>query len=295
MKRIGFTGLGNMGSNMVKNLRRADYEVNVFDLRREAMEALVPCGARTCTSLAQLAQESDVVFIMVMSFDQVQSVTLGDNGLLASMDEGKTLVVCSTVSPAETRSIALTAQDAGVRYVDCPVSGGKDGAVNGTLVMMAACEAAVFEDIKDILLSMGTNTYHVSEIIGNGQTMKSINQLMISTGMAIASEAVTMAVKSGLRPQQIYEVIGKCTGCSDVFRDKLPLVMKRDFAARGAVDIFIKDLSIAMEIGKDVKVPMFLSALVKQIFTWCSACGYGELDLGGLICAYEDAAGITVE
>ncbi|MBQ9827542.1 MAG: NAD-binding protein, partial [Lachnospiraceae bacterium] len=138
-------------------------------------------------------------------------------------------------------------------------------------------------------------TYHVSDIVGNGQVMKSINQVMIATNMAIAAEAVTYAVKSGLHPEDIYEVIGKCTGCSDVFRDKLPLIMERDFAVRGQIDIFLKDLSIALDIGKEVRSPMFMSALTKQVFTWASACGYGEWDLGALICAYEDAAKTHVE
>lgn len=295
MKKIGFVGLGNMGFNMVKNLLKAGFTVNVFDLRKSIMDELAALGATPCESLGKVAACSDIVYIMVMSFEQVQSVALGESGVLASMAPGATLVVCSTISPAQTRSIAEEAAKHSVHYVDAPVSGGKDGAIRGTLVIMAACETDVFESIRDSLYVMGSNTYHVSDIIGNGQTMKSINQMMISTGMAIVSEAVTMAVKSGLKPQQIYEVIGKCTGCSDVFRDKLPLVMNRDFEARGPIDIFIKDLSIALDIGKEVKSPMFLSALTKQVFTWASACGYGQQDLGALIRPYEDAAGILVE
>lgn len=295
MKKIGFVGLGNMGFHMVSNLLKTGYTVNIFDLRQNVMKDLAVLGAVPCASLGEVAANSDIVYIMVMSFDQVQSVAFGEKGLLASMAPGSTLVVCSTISPAETRSIAQKAASYGIHYVDAPVSGGKDGAIRGSLVIMAACETQVFEDIRKSLFAMGSNTYHVSETIGNGQTMKSINQMMISTGMAIVSEAVTMAVKSGLKPQQIYEVIGKCTGCSDVFRDKLPLVMNRDFEARGPIDIFIKDLSIALDIGKEVKSPMFLSSLTKQIFTWASACGYGQQDLGALICPYEDAAGIKVE
>lgn len=295
MKKIGFIGLGNMGSNMVKNLLKAGNTVNVFDLNEKAMDDLIQFGANKTKSLEELSQKSDVIFIMVMNFKQVTSVVMGENGVLNSMKKGSTLVVCSTISPSETKSISEKVEEKGVSYIDCPVSGGKDGAINATLVMMAACKKSVFDDVKDILFAMGSNTYHVSDIIGNGQVMKSINQIMISTGMAIAAEAVTMAVKSGLKPQDIYEVISKCTGRSDVFLDKLPLVMKRDFAPRGEVDIFIKDLSIALDIGKEVKSPMFISSIVKQIFTWSSACGYGREDLGALIKAYEDVAGVTVE
>lgn len=293
--KIGFVGLGNMGYNMVNNLLKNGYEVYTYDVFEEAIKRTVAIGAKGVASLRELGEKADAVVVMVMNYQQVQSVTLGTDGVLSAMDEGKILVVSSTIAPAQTREIAQKASEKGVHYIDCPVSGGKTGAIEGSLTMMAAGPKEIFDQIKEMLLVMGSNTYYVSDIIGNGQVMKSINQVMIATGMTIVSEAVTMAVKSGLRPEMIYEVISKCTGCNDVFRDKLPLIMERDFKPRGPVDIFIKDLSIALDIGKEVKSPMFVSALVKQIFTWSSACGYGQDDLGALICSYEDCAKIKVE
>lgn len=293
--KIGFVGLGNMGYNMVKNLIKKGYEVYTYDVFPEAIQKTVEIGAKGVGSLKELGEQADVVQVMVMNYNQVKSVVLDDDGLIYSMKPSSVLIVSSTVSPEQTREVAGAVADRGIYYVDCPVSGGKTGAIEGTLIMMAACETSVFDRIHDMLFAMGSNTYHVSEKIGNGQVMKSINQVMIATGMAIVSEAVTMAVKSGLKPEQIYEVISKCTGCNDVFRDKLPLIMKRDFTPRGPVDIFIKDLSIALDIGKEVKSPMFVSALVKQIFTWSSACGYGQEDLGALICSYEDCAKVVVK
>lgn len=293
--KVGFVGLGNMGYNMVKNLLKSGFEVFTYDVFQEAVDRTVEIGAKGVGSLKELGEQTDVVQVMVMNYAQVKSVVLAEDGLVSSMKPGSVLVVSSTVSPEQTREVAAAVAEKGIAYVDCPVSGGKTGAIEGTLIMMAACDTAVFDRIHKMLLAMGSNTYHVSEKIGNGQVMKSINQVMIATGMAIVSEAVTMAVKSGLKPEQIYEVISKCTGCNDVFRDKLPLIMKRDFTPRGPVDIFIKDLSIALDIGKEVKSPMFVSALVKQIFTWSSACGYGQDDLGALICSYEDCAKVTVK
>ncbi|MFR1113474.1 MAG: NAD(P)-dependent oxidoreductase [Blautia sp.] len=293
--KVGFVGLGTMGYNMVDNLLKKGFGVYTYDVYAEAITRTEKIGARGVSSLQELGEKADVILVMVMNFQQVQSVVLGEGGLVTSMGEDKVLVVSSTIAPAQTREIAQAVSKKGIHYVDCPVSGGKTGAVEGTLTMMAACQETIFERIRGVLLAMGSNTYHVSDIIGNGQVMKSINQVMIATGMTIVSEAVTMAVKSGLKPEMIYEVISRCTGCSDVFRDKLPLIMERDFEPRGPVDIFIKDLSIALDIGKEVKSPMFVSALVKQIFTWASGCGYGQDDLGALICAYEDSAKIKVE
>lgn len=294
MKKIGFAGLGNMGYHMVKNLIEKGFEVYTYDVSAEAVKRTEQIGAKGTGSLGELGEKADIIQIMVMNYAQVQSVVLGEEGLLAHMREGSILNVSSTISPAETRALSELALEKGIGYADCPVSGGKDGAVNATLVIMAACADRTFAEIRDMLYAMGSHTFHVSRIIGNGQVMKSINQVMIAAGMAVVSEAVTMAVKSGLQPEQIYEVISLCTGCNDVFRDKLPLIMKRDFAPRGPVDIFIKDLSIALDIGKEVKSPMFVSALVKQIFTWSSACGYGQQDLGALICSYEDCAKVKV-
>lgn len=293
--KVGFVGLGNMGYNMVKNLLKNGFEVFTYDVFQESIDRTVEIGAKGTGSLNELGEQADVVQVMVMNYAQVKSVVLAEDGLISSMKPGSVLIVSSTVSPEQTREVAAAVAEKGIAYVDCPVSGGKTGAIEGTLIMMAACDTPVFDRIHEMLLAMGSNTYHVSEMIGNGQVMKSINQVMIATGMAIVSEAVTMAVKSGLKPEQIYEVISKCTGCNDVFRDKLPLIMKRDFTPRGPVDIFIKDLSIALDIGKEVKSPMFVSALVKQIFTWSSACGYGQDDLGALICSYEDCANVTVK
>lgn len=292
--KIGFVGLGNMGYNMVKNLLKNGFEVYTYDVFPEAIKRTEDIGAKGVESLKELGEKADVIQVMVMNYGQVRSVVLGEDGLISTMKQGSILIVSSTVSPEQTREVASAVAVKGISYVDCPVSGGKTGAIEGTLIMMAACDTPVFERIRDMLLAMGIHTYHVSKKIGNGQVMKSINQVMIATGMAIVSEAVTMAVKSGLKPEQIYEVISKCTGCNDVFRDKLPLIMKRDFTPRGPVDIFIKDLSIALDIGKEVKSPMFVSALVKQIFTWSSACGYGQEDLGALICSYEDCAKVKV-
>ena len=283
--KIGFVGLGNMGYNMVNNLLKKGFEVYTYDVFEEAVKRTEEIGAKGVSCLGDLGKKADVILVMVMNFQQVQSVVLGEEGLLEAMDTDKVLVVSSTIAPSQTKEIADMALKKGVHYVDCPVSGGKTGAIEGTLTMMAACQEEVFGRIKEVLFAMGSNTYYVSDIIGNGQVMKSINQVMIAAGMTIVSEAVTMAVKSGLKPEMIYEV----------FRDKLPLIMKRDFEPRGPVDIFIKDLSIALDIGREVKSPMFVSALVKQIFTWSSACGYGQDDLGALICAYEDCANIKVE
>lgn len=298
--KIGFVGLGNMGYNMVHNLLKNGFEVYTYDVFEEAVKRTEKIGAHGVKTLKELGNTADVIFVMVMNFKQVHSVVFGENGngegLADSMAPGKILVVSSTVSPEQTREVAEAVEKLGIAYVDCPVSGGKTGAIDGRLIMMAAGKKEIFLKIQKALEAMGKdNTYHVSEKIGNGQVMKSINQVMIATGMAIVSEAVTMAVKSGLKPEQIYEVISKCTGCNDVFRDKLPLIMKRDFTPRGPVDIFIKDLSIALDIGKEVKSPMFVSALVKQIFTWSSACGYGQDDLGALIRSYEDCAKIEVK
>lgn len=294
--KIGFVGLGNMGYNMVNNLLKNGFEVYTYDVFPEAIKRTEEIGAIGVADLKELGEKADLVQIMVMNYEQVKSVVLAPGGLIESMKEGSILSISSTISPAETRSIAEEVAKKGIRYIDCPVSGGKTGAINGELIIMAACADEVFEEAHEMFLAMGKNaTYHVSTIIGNGQVMKSINQVMISTGMAIAAEAVTYAVKSGLKPEDIYEVIGKCTGCSDVFRDKLPLIMNRDFAVRGQIDIFIKDLTIALGIGKEVKSPMFMSALTKQIFTWASSCGYGNQDLGALICAYEDCAKVKVE
>ena len=294
--KVGFVGLGNMGFNMVNNLIKGGFEVYTYDVFEKAIQRTEEIGAHGCKSLQELAENSEVIQIMVMNYAQVKSVVLDEGGLMHHMKPGSILNVSSTVSPEQTKSVAEMVAEKGIEYVDCPVSGGKTGAINGELIIMAACKDEVFTRVEPMFRAMGKHdTYHVSTIIGNGQVMKSINQVMIATNMAIDAEAVTYAVKSGLNPQDIYTVIGKCTGCSDVFRDKLPQIMNRDFEVRGQIDIFLKDLSIALDIGKQVKSPMFMSALTLQVFNWASACGYGQQDLAALVRAYEDCAHTVVD
>lgn len=295
MKRIGVVGLGNMGQFMVKNLLKKGYEVTVFDVRKEAIDAAAANGAKPASSLKDLGSKSDVVFVMVLNAAQVRSVTMGPDGLIEGMKKGGTVIVTSTIAQAETAAVAQYGAERGINFIDSPVSGGVIGAEKGTLVMMAACPDAVFEDCKDVLLTVGSNTYHVGKEAGMGQTVKAAVQLLVSIHVAATGEAMVMSQKAGVDPEMLTEIVSKSVGTSYQFELKAPAIMQRDFTTKGALDIQIKDLDICLKMGRDLGVPLYLSSICRELYITAESMGYGREDLCAVAKVYENVAKCVVE
>jgi 3-hydroxyisobutyrate dehydrogenase-like beta-hydroxyacid dehydrogenase len=294
-KKIGFIGLGNMGKQMSGNLLKAGYEVTVFDIRQDAIKDMVAQGAKGAGSLKELGALCDVVFVMVLNFKQVQPVTIGEEGVISGMNPGSVLIVTSTIAPSETLSIAEYAKKRGVEFIDSPVSGGVIGATEGTLVMMSAAKADVFENCKDILLAVGKNTISVSDKIGMGQAVKAINQLLVSVHVVVTGEALVLSQKVGIDPDLLFDVIGKSVGVSYMFNLKTPKILDRNWENAGALDIQIKDLDICLKMGREHDVPLFLSAISRELFLMAEGMGCGREDCCAVTKVYEKAAQIEVK
>lgn len=294
MKKIGFVGLGNMGMNMANNLLSKGFEIKVFDIRRQAIDAMVAKGAVGAASLRDAGADCDIVFVMVLNFPQIQSVVFGNDGVVSGMKPGSTLIVTSTIAPSETRQVAEYAAKRGVRMLDAPVSGGVNGAAGGTLVLMVAGEDGVFEECRDALFAVGSNTVKVGREIGMGQTVKAVNQLLVSVNMAAVGEALVLAQKSGIDPELLVDIISKSVGSSYVFNLKAHQILDRDFEKRGALNIHIKDLDICLKIGRELNVPLFLSGISRELFITANGMGYGNEDYCAITKVYENAAGVQV-
>jgi 3-hydroxyisobutyrate dehydrogenase-like beta-hydroxyacid dehydrogenase len=295
LKKIGFIGLGNMGKQMVSNLIKSGFEVNVFDIRKEVVEEMAAKGAKSAGSLQEVGERSEIVFVMVLNFKQVQSVTLGEGGVISGMKPGSILIVSSTIAPSQIRSIADYAKERGVELIDSPVSGGVIGATEGTLVMMAAGTQNVFERCKDALISVGKNTVWVGNDIGMGQTVKAIIQLLVSVHVVVTGEALVLAQKAGVDPVILTETISKSAGNSYMFNLKAPKILDRDWEKKGALDIQIKDLDICLKMGRELDVPLFLSAVSREIFLMAEGMGFGSEDLCAITKVYEMAAKTEVQ
>ena len=168
-----------MGLPMAQNLIKAGFEVCGFDLRTERLDLLKKQGGLSANSISELGKLSDVVFVMVMTGKQVSKIILGDNGLLKSMHKGSVIILSSTIAPLDAREVGDPVLKAGIKIIDTPVSGGKSGAENGSLTMMAAASKETFDEYQDVLKGVGEKIFHVGEQIGMGQTVKAALQALI--------------------------------------------------------------------------------------------------------------------
>ncbi len=226
-----------MGQSMVRNLLKSGFTVSVFDVRKEAIDAAVNNGAVPAASLRELGAQSDIVFVMVLNAAQVRSVTLGPDGVIDGMKPGGAVIVTSTIAQSDIVAVAQYGMERGINVVDSPVSGGTIGAEKGTLVMMAACPDNTFALCRDALFAVGSNTYHVGREPGMGQTVKAAIQLLVSIHVIATAEAMVLGQKAGVDPEMLYEIVNKSVGTSHMFTLKAPMIMERDFANRGALDI----------------------------------------------------------
>lgn len=290
MKKIGFIGLGNMGKLMSVCLLRKGYETTVYDIVPAAVEELKAKGAKGAATPAEVGVDADMVFIMVRHFKQAEQVCYGEKGVLQAMRPGSILVINSTVAPSDVRSLGEYASKYGVDVIDAPVSGSMEKAADGSLVLMTACTDEVFERAKDVLYTVGSNMVRVGTQLGMGQTVKAANQLLASVHTVACAEAMVLAQKAGINPEVLHEILSKSVGRSFVFETKAVQLMDRDFATRGALDLNVKDLGICLEMGKELGVPLYVSAIAREVFATAQAKGYGKEDFCAVAKIYEEVA-----
>ena len=289
MSKIAFIGLGNMGAPMPLNLVKAGHEVAVFDLVAPAMDPVIKAGARGATSAADAASGAQVVISMLPASQHVESLYLGQEGLLGRIADGALVIDCSTIAPQSARRVAEAAAARGLDMVDAPVSGGTGGAVAGTLTFIVGGEAAVFERARPVLEKMGKNIFHAGAS-GAGQVAKIANNMMLGIQMAGAAEALALGVANGLDPVVLSDIISKSSGRNWAFElyNPWPGVMESAPAARGyaggfGVDLMLKDLGLAAEAAMGARAVVPLGELARNLYAMHSAQGNGKLDFSSIV------------
>ena len=289
MSKIAFIGLGNMGAPMALNLIKAGHEVAVFDLVAPAMDPVVKAGARGARSAADAASGAQVVISMLPASQHVESLYLGEEGLLTRIADGALVIDCSTIAPQSARKVALAAAARGLDMVDAPVSGGTGGAVAGTLTFIVGGEPAVFERARPVLEQMGKNIFHAGAC-GAGQVAKIANNMMLGIQMAGAAEALALGVANGLDPVVLSDIISKSSGRNWAFElyNPWPGVMESAPAARGyaggfGVDLMLKDLGLAAEAAMGSRAVVPLGELARNLYALHSAQGNGKLDFSSIV------------
>lgn len=292
--KIGFIGVGAMGKPMAQNLIKAGYEVAVYDLMPDNVNELVKLGARRCETNLELASSVELIFTSLPNASIVEQVMTGPKGILNACKKETIIVDMSSVSPSSTQKMAGIAQQQGLVYVDAPVSGGTKGATAGTLTIMVGATKEVFEKIRPILEIIGKNIYHVGGT-GLGDAIKIVNNLLLGCNMAALAEALVLGVKCGLKPEVMKEIIGVSSGGSYVLNAKMEsFIMEQNYQGGFAVDLQHKDLGLALEAGKEAKVPLPITALATQIFESARAMGLGKEDMSSVIKVWENMTGVSV-
>jgi 3-hydroxyisobutyrate dehydrogenase len=290
-ERIGFLGLGIMGSRMAANLARAGHEPAVWTRTPGKAQAWVSeHGGRPLATPAAVAAESDVVFSMVVDGEQVASVLLGDGGAVESAREGLLCVDCSTIAPGDTRRIGAALAERGAHMLDAPVTGSSPRAEDGTLTIMVGGQERDFERAMPLLEAMGRLIVHVGEL-GQGEMLKLINNSLGAANAAAVAEALLLAQATGVDLDALEQVVSAGSGASAQLDLKAAAMRAHDFTTLFKTAHMLKDVRLCLEEAQDAGVPFPAAAHARDLLSAAEGRGRGDDDYASLIEAVEGLAG----
>ena len=292
MIKIGVIGLGNMGMGIAKNLIKAGYETTGFDLRDSCIKELVHNGGKAAESVEKVGEICDVAFVMVMNGAQVEDVV---TKLSPGLKDRGTIIITATITPEQVKNAYKIAQKNNIKMIDSPVSGGLQGAHEGTLTLMSAAEDEVLNDCKAILESISKNMFHVGNNIGDGQTVKASLQVFIGATFTAIFESLVLGAKAGIDGKILYDVFSSSGVSSPLFKNCAKLIMDRKFENTGShISTMYKDLGISMDMAKQNGVPMFTAAAAFELFQ-AGISMYPEGDNWSIVKLLEKMADTKVE
>lgn len=290
---LGFIGLGIMGGPMARNLLKAGYSVTGFDTEPARTAALAAAGGKAAASAADVGRASEVVFLSLPTGDIVRQVVIGEAGLATTMKPGTAIVDLSTTEPRVAQDAAAACGERGIAFLDAPVSGGEQGAIDATLSIMVGGDGATFARCRPILTCVGKSVVHMGGS-GMGQAAKLINNLIVAAGFAAVCEGWALAVKAGLDPATLHDAIKGGWAGSRVMEETIPRLLRRNFVPGGTVDIMAKDVGYALNMARGLDLPVPVTALVHELFRMAKAQGKGPKAQPILITLWEEWAGIQV-
>jgi 2-hydroxy-3-oxopropionate reductase len=289
-EKIGFIGLGVMGAPMVRHLA-AKYETTVYDIDKAKRDA-VP-GAKQAADIAAVARRATIVFLSLPSSEIVKEVVLGDGGLKANLASGSVIIDTSTTSPTISQEIAAALHNAGISFLDSPVSGGEKAAKEGTLSIMVGGSQEIFDRSLEYLQTIGTSVVLMGDT-GMGGVTKLVNNLIVGITFVAVAEGFALGTKSGLDPKLLYQAIRGGWASSKVLDVSAEAMLARNFKPGGTVDIHWKDLGYALSLARDKDVPVPATALAHEIFKAARASGRGRLAQPAIVQLWEKLLDIEV-
>ena len=286
--KIGFIGLGIMGSPMAGHLLHAGHTLYIHS-RSKLPDELVEGGATVCANAQEVAQRADIVFLMLPDTPDVEKVLFGGQGVAAGLEKGKTVVDCSSIDPIMTRSFAARIKSLDCDYADAPVSGGQVGAKAASLTIMVGADAQVFDRINPLLMLMGKNITLVGGV-GDGQVCKVANQIIVALNIAAVGEALVFASKAGADPAKVRQALMGGFAASRILEVHGERMIKRTFAPGFRIELHQKDLNLALQGARALGVALPQTAGAAQLMQSCSSLGHGQLDHSALVTALENMA-----
>jgi 3-hydroxyisobutyrate dehydrogenase/2-hydroxy-3-oxopropionate reductase len=296
MAKLGFLGLGLMGYPMARNLIRAGHEVALWSHSGDKARKLASDekGGTACATPRQVAERADIIFLCVGTTEMSKTVILGDDGLIHGAKPGTVIADASTISPSESRAIGAALKPKGVDFLDAPCTGSTPGAEGGTLTFMVGGDQAVFDKTKPFFEPMGKRLYYCGGA-GLGLQAKLSQNLILSNILMAFNEGMVLATKGGVDPKLMLEILDNSAAKSGLIAYKAPFVFRRDFQANFSVKWMEKDISLMLESGKELGVPLISTGLTSQLFRTAIAAGHADEDICSTIKVLEEMAGVEVK
>jgi len=293
-QRVGFIGIGAMGTPMSLNIIKAGFPLTVYDRYPARTEEFAARGVPVASSCAETAWVSDVVFTMIGQVAEELDAVLGAAGVLEGAHPGLTLIDTSTVGIVASKKIAEAAREKGVAFLDATISGSVGPAKEAKLAFMVGGDPLVLEAVRPVFNALGDRIYHVGPN-GAGSAMKVIVNLMIGLTVLAVAETLTLGRQAGLDPHQMLEILGQTAVSSPHLKNKGKMMIEGQFEPAFALKYMQKDFDLIMEAAHELKTPLFASAVAHQVYMAANVAGYGDLDYASVIKFLENTAAIKVD
>ena len=278
MGTVGIVGVGNMGGGMAANLLARGWTVRVHDIDRAKVDALARLGADPCRSAAEAATGAPVLVVCVVDAAQSRDVLFGDGGAAQSLAAGSAVMLCPTIAPQDTQEIAERLAGLGIDTIDAPMSGGPARARDGSMSLMVACAARVFDAHRALIEALSGKVFRVGERVGDGARTKLVNNLLAGINLVGAAEALALAQRMGLDLRATLGVIEQSSGQSWIGSDRMRRAIEGDWAPRAHMTLLAKDTRLAMEAASAAGFEGPLGARARDVFARAVDAGFGDVD-----------------
>lgn len=292
-RNIAVIGLGSMGYGMAESCLRAGHRVWGADVDPAPMARFLAAGGESST-LADTVSELDAVLIVVLNAAQTERVLFGEDSLVSRLRAGAVVIACATVAPEFARSMELRCAEAGIEYLDAPISGGSAKAAQGRLSIMASGTAAAFAAAGPVLDAISETVFRLGDSAGAGSAMKAVNQLLAGVHIATMAEAITFGMTQGVTPEKFLEVISKCAGSSWMLENRAPHIVNGDYTPLSQINIWPKDLGIVLDVAKTAGFSAPITAAAMQQYMVAVGMGLGREDDAAIAKVYARNAGLTL-